>query len=43
MSVKDKLSETLQALGFTEREALIYLTVLELKEALPAKIGRAHV
>ena len=40
MSVKDKLSETLQALGFTEREALIYLTVLELKEALPASIAR---
>lgn len=40
MSVKDKLQETLQTLGFSENEARIYLTVLELKEALPASIAR---
>ncbi len=40
MSVKEKLLETLQTLGFSENEARIYLTVLELREALPASIAR---
>ena len=40
MLVKDKLLEPLQALGFSENEARIYLTVLELNEALPASIAR---
>jgi sugar-specific transcriptional regulator TrmB len=40
MPVKEKLLETLKAIGFSEREARIYLTVLELNEALPGSVSQ---
>lgn len=37
---KKPLLETLIAIGFSDREALVYLTLLELNEALPSVISR---
>lgn len=40
MATKDELLETLKSIGFSEKEAKVYLTALELKEALPGSIAR---
>lgn len=40
MLVKDELLARLRDVGFPENEAKIYLTVLELKEALPGNISK---
>ncbi|MFA4815531.1 MAG: helix-turn-helix domain-containing protein [Candidatus Gracilibacteria bacterium] len=40
MIVKEELLGKLRDIGFSEKEAKIYLTVLELKEALPGSIAR---
>lgn len=37
---KKPLTETLIGIGFSDREALVYLTLLELNEALPSVISR---
>ncbi len=40
MLVKEELLVKLRDIGFSEKEAKIYLTVLELKEALPGSIAK---
>lgn len=38
--MKNILQNTLNSIGFTEKESLIYLTLLELNESLPSTISR---
>lgn len=40
MVEQDKLLQTLLSIGFNDKEAHVYLTVLELNEALPSAISR---
>lgn len=40
MPDKSKILKTLTAIGFSEKEAKVYVTVLELNEALPSSISR---